>query len=304
MNSRIALIFLLPMLGVQGQPTFRSDVTLIHVDTEVANRDGSIVDGLTKSDFRVFDDGKAQEIVQFGHEEEPLDLILLFDTSFSMRPVVERIAEEGRKTLSLLRKEDRVAVLAFDAGTDLITDFTSDLSTVERVIRDRVMPRSFPKNSQIQAAVDQAALHFQRRAPHTDGRRRAVIIVTDNLGMHREPHAVKDLWEADAVLSGLIVRDPGMAVQYGIYFPPTLAGVGGMSGIAEKTGGSIIRSGDASEGLRQMIRRLRLRYSLYFTKPAAKPGSDHKIRVELSADAAGRNPGAKVRARARYREPD
>src|SRR5262245_14879763 len=95
------VLLLLPMFGVHAQPTFRSDVTQVHVDAEVTTREGSIIEDLGKQDFRVLDNGKPQEIVQFGHEQEALDIILLFDTSFSMRPVVERVAEEARRTVSL-----------------------------------------------------------------------------------------------------------------------------------------------------------------------------------------------------------
>ena len=60
---------------------FRSGVSLVRVDAEAIDASGRVVAGLTKDDFRVLDDGAAQALVNFSFEEEPLDLILLFDTA-------------------------------------------------------------------------------------------------------------------------------------------------------------------------------------------------------------------------------
>jgi hypothetical protein len=73
-----------------------------------------------------------------------------------------------------------------------------------------------------------------------------------------------------------------------------------MSGLAEKTGGDTIGLDDAGEGLRRMIERLRLRYSLYYAMPETKATEERKIKVELTGDAARRYRGAKVRARTGY----
>src|SRR5215831_15855216 len=69
----------------QESPTFRTGVALVQVDAEVTAADGRTLTGFHKEDFRVFDEGAEQPIVQFSWAEEPLDLILLFDISGSMR---------------------------------------------------------------------------------------------------------------------------------------------------------------------------------------------------------------------------
>ena len=69
----LALLF-----AAQGQPTFRSDVTLVRVDAEV-QQEGRVVEGLGKESFLVTDAGKPQRILHFGHQDEPLDVVLLFD---------------------------------------------------------------------------------------------------------------------------------------------------------------------------------------------------------------------------------
>jgi len=280
------------LLAYQEQPTFRSKVALVHVDAEVRFQ-GRSIDGLVKEDFRITDGGKPQEILYFGHQEEPLDVILLFDTSASMQPVVDSISKTARAALSELRKGDRAAVMAFDRHTDLILDFTPDLATVDRAIREQVLQRNFIPVSQIQRGVDDAALHLNLQP--AGNRRRAVLIITDNQGSSRENRALRDFWEADAVLSGLIIK-AGVRVVFG----PAMFGGFGITGIAEKTGGDTLNANDAGAGFREMVQRLRLRYSLHYAMPQAKPGEERKVRVELSPEAARRYPEAKVRARSGY----
>jgi hypothetical protein len=51
------------------------------------------------------------------------------------------------------------------------------------------------------------------------------------------------------------------------------------------------------------MRRIRLRYSLYYAMPEGKPGEDRRIDVTLSDHAQKQNPEARVRARTGYRIP-
>jgi hypothetical protein len=53
-----------------------------------------------------------------------------------------------------------------------------------------------------------------------------------------------------------------------------------------------------------MIQRLRLRYSLHYEMPRAKPGEQRSIKVELSPDARRRYRSASIRARSGYVVPE
>jgi hypothetical protein len=100
----------------------------------------------------------------------------------------------------------------------------------------------------------------------------------------------------------MIVRNAGMAVLFRTVRPDTLFS-GGMGGIAQDTGGDDVRFKDAAEGLRQMIRRLRLRYSLAYAMPAGSPGERREIRLRLAAGIATRYPKAQLNARTGYIVP-
>lgn len=286
------LLPLLMLLAFQ-EPAFQTGVALVHVDAEVTV-DGQPVHGLTPGDFRVTDNGRPQRIRYFSPEEQPLDVILLVDVSSSMEPVVGRIGETAGRALGELRDDDRVALMVFSDGTRLRTDFTRDRVQIARTLAG-VLDTQFASDTRLHHAIDDAALHFLENPPN--GRRRAVLAVTDNLGTDHDDHVLEHLWQADAVLSGLIILEPGRTEH------PSLARIAGMTGLAEQTGGETFNAADAGDGFREMMRRLRQRYSLDYAMPQVQPGERRSIRVELTPDARGRYPRAVIRARTGYVAP-
>jgi VWFA-related protein len=299
----LAVVSLTAIAVAQDRPAFRAGVSQVHVDAEVLTKEGRIITGLSNSDFKVFDEGKEQSLVAFAAEEESLDLILLFDISGSMRSVVDKVARASSQSFRELRPGDRVSVMTFNTSTRIVAYFTDDLDSIQGNIQDVVKLR-FGGGTYIQQAVDDAANYFREDRP--THRRRAILIITDNLGRRtrKEMSVVHNLWEADAPLSGLIIRNPGNRVRLtivAVMAPYMLATVGGMDRMADQTGGDTIRTDDPSSAFPEMMRRIRSRYSLYYTAPEGELGSFRTIRVELTADAQKRFPGAHVRARRGYR---
>lgn len=301
MRSLSLILFVTWICLAQEPPAFRADVALVHVDAEVT--DGTrIVTGFHKEDFLITDNRVPQKILFFAQEEEPLDLILLFDVSGSMRPSVAKVAASAHTALAELRAGDRIAVMTFNSRSQLIADFTDDRDAVERSVNSVVDGR-FGGGTRILAAVDQAAEHF--RGQTKTQRRRAVVIITDDFGQRsRRPGTViTKLWEADALLSGLIVRTAGataIATASAVMNPMVLAMHEGIGGVAEKTGGDVLKEDDPGETFREIMRRLRLRYSLYYAMPEGKPAEKRAVNVELSKDAVARFPNGRVRARKGY----
>jgi hypothetical protein len=136
-----------------------------------------------------------------------------------------------------------------------------------------------------------------------------VLIVTDDMGMRtqREISVVRELWEADALLTGLIVRSgPYQTINtIGMIMNPSrIAMQAGVRGIAAKTGGDFIQSGDPAAGFQESMRRIRNRYTIYYAMPEAKPKTQRTVRVELTGQAARQHAKAKVRARTGYITPE
>jgi VWFA-related protein len=302
----VGLAMLAAAALAQETPTFKTAVSLVHLDAEVTAQDGRVVDGFTKDDFRIFDEGKPQPIVNFSAGEEALDLILLFDVSGSMRPKIQEVAAAAHQGVQELRKGDRVSIVVFNTHTRVIAPFTEDLEAVQRSIQEDVLGLRFGGGTFIQSAVSDSAKMLMDQ-PRT-ARRRAVLVITDDMGQRtrRESTVVTELWEADALLTGLIVRSELVQTLHRIntITHPYLIGLqAGVKGIAQKTGGDFIHAGEAGQAFQESMRRIRQRYSLYYPMPDGKPGARRAIRVELTGDAAKRYPKAHVRTRTGYVMP-
>jgi hypothetical protein len=285
---KLSLLLLCAVIALpQDGAVFRSGVSLVRVDAEAIDAGGHVVAGLTKDDFRVLDDGVAQPLVNFSFEEEPLDLILLFDTGGSMRGKLLSIVRATELGFNELRKGDRVSVRAFSGISTGILPLTDNLQAVNEAILIQVLKLKFTGASRLGLAADDAARLF-RSEPKTR-RKRAVLVITDKPGS-REPNeatVVHDLWNADAVLSELIL-DRNQS---------------GASGIVDMTGGVTIVAVNPGEAFRDSVHYLRSGYSMYYALPAASPGAERKLQAELTPEAAKRLPNVRIRARSGYIVP-
>ena len=274
----------------------RTGISLVRVDAQV-NGDSLGVDGLQKEDFEIHDNGELQKILYCSQEEQPLDLLLIFDNSGSMLPAMRRLAASAHTALAELRKGDRVAVANFNTDAWLIADFNDDLDEVEKTV-GRVVDLRFGGSTHILAALDKATAHF---AKHADAERRhAILIFTDDDGQPSasERSVVNHMWQSDIMLCGLIIPTP-----------MSQNGSGGRNsaedilGVAEKTGGETVNADDPGHAFREMVRRIRRRYSIYYSTPPGKPGATRRVVVDLSPQGKSRYPQAKVLARKGYIMP-
>ena len=132
------------------------------------SRQNGVLAGLHKEDFLITDNRVPQHVLYFSQDVEPLDLILLFDISGSMRPKLEKVAASSRRALAELSPGDRVAVMTFHGNSAIVAGFTEDLNAVARTINDEVLGGRFGGGTHLLAAVDDAAEYFLRE-PRTNG---------------------------------------------------------------------------------------------------------------------------------------
>ena len=292
----------LPAAAQEPQtPVFRGGVAAVKVDVQVTSR-GRAVPDLTAADFRVYDDGQPQKIAYFGHESDPLDLVLLLDVSGSMSRSLQELAAAARSALGALHEGDRVAVMLFARESTLREPFTADFAEVQNEIRDAVREHGLGSGTAIYAAIIKAAGYLGEQG--SAKARRAVLIVTDNLSLNyqvTEQDVLRALYSADAVLNSILIGrqkrpDP---VKPGQYVNPDFI-PSDVFKLADQTGGEAEEARKAGESFEQMIGRIRARYGLQYDAPPSAPGAFHRICVELSPEALKRYPQAVVRARAGY----
>jgi Ca-activated chloride channel family protein len=265
---------------------FRAGVSLVRVDAEVVDANGRVVTGLAKDDFRMLDEGMPQTLVNFNFAEDPLDLILLFDTSGGMKGKILSIVRATELGFNELKPGDRVSVRAFENFSTEVLRFSDDLQEVNTAILVKVLSLRFTGASKFELAADEAAQRFHEEVKTR--RKRAVLIITDRAGarLPNEDAIVRDFWGSDAVLSELIL------------------GSNGANAVVDKTGGlTIATTGIPGDAFRDSVHYLRSGYAMYYQQPDASAGSRRKLEVQLTEEAARRFPGARVHARVGYVVP-
>jgi len=294
-HQRIVGLLLIP-LALAAQPedmVFRAGVSLVRVDAQVTQGD-RIISNLNKEDFIVFDNGMAQPILHFRQEEDPLDLMLVLDTSGSMRKAMQAVNRAAHQALRLLRPTDRIGITRFALNSSLVQPLTENRAEVEKAIQT-IVSRPFGGGTNIHGALDHAATQLQ--AQPRSSRRRAILIITDGVGTAMIPRSttLRKLWEADAVVSALIVK--GENPKFNLR---TMRRRVDVPDLVDQTGGETLKSNSAGEGFKQILERIRRRYSIYYALPTGEEGELRTTRVELTEAVRKRLKGVTVRARKGY----
>jgi len=153
--------------------TFKVDVDLVLVEVGVHDEHGRAVGNLEQEDFRVFEDGTAQQIRAFSHEELPLAVALVIDNSASIAAALEELRAGALDTLALLKPDDQVAIFSFGEKPEMVEGLTSD----HEALSVDLWALSPYGGTALNDALYDAALYLGRAARE---RRRAIILVSDN----------------------------------------------------------------------------------------------------------------------------
>ena len=124
-----------PSAQPQQEPKIAVEANMVTVFATVRDKKSQIVANLTKDDFALQEDGRAQTITYFARENDlPLTVGLLVDTSLSQRRVLgqERTASSSFIEHTLREdKKDQAFLIHFDYEVELLQDFTSSRKKLE-----------------------------------------------------------------------------------------------------------------------------------------------------------------------------
>jgi VWFA-related protein len=315
----------LPAHSQDSPVVFRSDVSLVRVDTQVVDGRNRPIAGLNASDFILRDEGQTREIRNFDKEDLPIDVVLLFDVSASMRPHIQRIASAAGNAMTVLRDQDRLAIMVFDRGTRLRLGFRDNRAEVERELRRMLRDEEFNGGTDITRGLLDAA-DYVRQEARANARRAIIIVTDDETERDRDEAGVsRALTRANAVLCALIAPDAmhtGRRRDDDAWSRGGWGGIvfgrrGGYSGrvygggthsagteeIARDSGGDSMPVDEASS-LESTMARIRQMYALnFYMPPDIKPNQQRSVQVELTAAARSRFPGAELRYRKTYIAP-
>ena len=107
-------------------PTVRVSVDRVNVGVIVTNLQGNFVDGLTRSNFHVFDNGIEQPITDFAAIDEPAQVLLLIEAGPAVYLLEASHLQGAYGLLQGLAPSDQVALVKYAEAPELMLDFTTD----------------------------------------------------------------------------------------------------------------------------------------------------------------------------------
>ena len=130
---------------------------------------------LGQRDFAVFEDGIRQELSLFTHENLPISLVLMIDTSASMEEKLATAQAAAIRFTKTLRPQDLAQVVQFNDRATTLQPFTNDLAALEAAIRKT--EASGP--TALHNALYIALKDLMRDKKAAELRRRAIVLLSD-----------------------------------------------------------------------------------------------------------------------------
>jgi VWFA-related protein len=302
MRAAVALVAAALANGATPPQTFRVGVEAVRVDVLVTEGNRPVA-GLSASDFALEDSGVPQRIDSVVFEDVPLNVMLVLDTSDSVKgDVLASLKQAAAAVAQLLTPNDRSSLLTFSGHQTLRVPWTSDHSRVERALATT-------------EAGGGTALHdasYSALTARESGTGRALILVfsdgDDTASWLPGQRVIEVARRTEVVVYAVGLRSAGRAnpgyhvdfisgLQDGRRIPPELARIPFLQALANETGGRHYAN-ESSQRLRdrfiEIVTEFRSRYLLTYTPRGVDGFGWHPIEVEIK----GRR--ARVTARRGY----
>ena len=254
-------------------PEFGSvvEVTAVELPVTVFDKDDKPVEDLAQEDFRVVEDGVAQQISACSlHRDLPVRLGIVVDTSGSMEATLPTVQQVVMGFLrNLLRPQDRAFIETFSDRPDLLAPFTADFATLENALLALYADR--------ETAFYDSVIMGLFQFSGVRGRK-AMVVLTDG-----EDNASKH--DFDSAVG--YAQRAGVAIYtIGIDLPATkVVPRWQLSKLAEVTGGQayfVASDADLERIYSEIDRELRTQYLLAYTSSSERPPDQlRKVEVEL-----------------------
>ena len=168
---------------------FRIPVTVDVVTTPalVFDRDGNYVNGLEAKDFRLFDNGKQQNI-QVDVTFIPISLVICIQASDHVQGLLPQVNKIGNLIKPLvIGDQGEAAVIAYDGRIRTLQEFTSDTDQITKAIKT-ISPGS-TSNRLVDAVVE--GTRMLRNRPKN--RRRIIMLIGETRDISSAAHARETL---------------------------------------------------------------------------------------------------------------
>ncbi len=127
-----------PIDNQDQRPRYQVSVDMVSLSLTAFDEKQRLVTDLEQDEFKIYEDGVLQDVKIFSKENLPLRLVILLDTSSSMRMKMDMAKEAAIEFVRSLKSEDQFKVIEFDDRVLTLVDFTVDLEKVESAINGAV----------------------------------------------------------------------------------------------------------------------------------------------------------------------
>jgi VWFA-related protein len=279
-----------------------SEGDVIRVDSQLVTLNISVIDrstnrgllGLAQSDFKLFEDGQEQRIVQFDSSSAPFDLMLLIDLSGSTKEVIKLIRAAAIRFVDAARPADRIGVITFAGEAKVISELTADRELLRQRIETIDTARG---DTKLYDATNFAMDELLKESKKS--RRSAIVLMSDGLdgtipgvsgqqGSRKSyPETLRNIQEFDGVLYTLWLNTEYQAMSPEDTQPEAFdAGHDRMKEMADAGGGvfyEVERLTDLAGAYEQVVADLGTMYSLAY-RPAnsTRDGKWRAIKIGVS----------------------
>lgn len=115
-----------------GRYTLRTDAYEVRLNATVLDGSGRSIQNLDKDAFHVYEDGVPQTINSFRHEDLPVSLGILIDSSGSMYDKRTAVEEASLDLVKLSNPDDEAFVVDFSWEAFIDQDFTNDIGKLKQ----------------------------------------------------------------------------------------------------------------------------------------------------------------------------
>ena len=295
-NFLLALVLTLPALAQDSFPEYKihTDVELVLLDVSVKDANGGSVTGLTRDQFRIYENGVPQKITEFAVADMPVAVGLVMDDSGSMEPRRPSVITAGVAFIEASNPLDQIFVLNFNdkvrRGLPESIPFTGDVDML-RLALSKHRPEG-------QTALYDAIAVGLKHLESSRRDKKTLVVVSDG-GDTCSRHSFKEVMR-------LIEESAATVYTVGIFDPNDPdRNPGVLKRIANLSGGECFLPGELETILpicQKIAKDIRNRYTIgYLPVRINDKGGERKIRAEASS------PEYKkliVRTRTAYRLPE
>ncbi len=158
-------------------------LVVLHATTE--NKKGVSVSGLDKDNFEVFEDGVAQRIETFSHEDVPVTVGLVVDGSGSMRPKHDDVLSAAQTFVQASNTNDEIFVVNFNERVSFDLPDNVPFTSKPELLQQALAQSPISGETALYDAINAASLKQLKRGT----RDKKVLIVISDGGDNASSHS-------------------------------------------------------------------------------------------------------------------